>query len=125
MYSCSHSFRIASLERRVMKVLKKTQIHAVVLFLCIFPLEGFSNFPPADDVQSQVEYSTDRRSPAIFENIVIWEDYRNGNADIYGYNISTHEEFQIATDPTDQKDPAAVHGSEAKILTCRGYLQSQ
>ena len=37
---------------------------------------------------------------------VIWEDYRNGNKDIYGYNLSTGEEFQITTDPEIQSEPA-------------------
>ena len=47
-----------------------------------------------------------QQNPAIYGDIVIWEDYRNGNYDIYGYNLTTQIEFQITTDPEDQKNPA-------------------
>ena len=43
--------------------------------------------------------------PAIYENIIVWEDDRNGNVDIYGYNLLTGQEFQITTDPHDQLLP--------------------
>ncbi|MFQ6088078.1 MAG: hypothetical protein ACE5K0_04175 [Candidatus Methanofastidiosia archaeon] len=47
-----------------------------------------------------------RREPAIYENIIVWEDLRNGNDDIYGYDLSTKREFQITTDMKDQNHPA-------------------
>ncbi|MBU7045374.1 MAG: hypothetical protein HXS54_02970 [Theionarchaea archaeon] len=43
--------------------------------------------------------------PAIFGTTIVWTDWRNGNMDIYGYNLSTKEEFQITTDPHDQCCP--------------------
>jgi hypothetical protein len=33
---------------------------------------------------------------------VLWIDGRNGNWDIYGYNLTTHEEFTVCLEPTDQ-----------------------
>lgn len=53
--------------------------------------------------------TTDRHSqcfPAIYGDIVVWEDDRNGNDDIYGYDLSTSTEFQITTDTNDQGSPA-------------------
>ncbi len=48
-------------------------------------------------------------NPAIYQDIVVWEDSRNGNYDIYGCNLSTREEFPICTDPHDQLNPV-VYG---------------
>ncbi|MCK4733445.1 MAG: hypothetical protein KAT65_13415, partial [Methanophagales archaeon] len=45
-------------------------------------------------------------NPAISGDIVVWTDYRNGNADIYGYDLSTNTEFPICTDPAGQANPA-------------------
>ena len=47
-------------------------------------------------------------NPAIYGEIVVWDDHRNGNWDIYGYNLSTGEEFQITTDSSDQGLPAIL-----------------
>jgi len=40
----------------------------------------------------------------------VWQDYRNENYDIYGYNLLTGEEFQITMDLNDQLNPA-IHGN--------------
>jgi len=44
--------------------------------------------------------------PAIYGTMVVWEDERNGNWDIYGYNLVTSQEFQITTNGSNQYDPA-------------------
>ncbi|NMC76400.1 MAG: hypothetical protein GYA60_03795, partial [Candidatus Methanofastidiosa archaeon] len=36
-----------------------------------------------------------QQRPAIYGDIVVWEDNRNGNSDIYGYNLKTGQEFPI------------------------------
>ena len=51
-----------------------------------------------------------RAHPAIYGNIVVWEDKRKGNWDIYGYDLSTQKEFQITTNESDQEFPA-IYGS--------------
>ena len=43
--------------------------------------------------------------PAISGNIIVWEDYRNGNGDIYAYNLSNRTETRITTDIHDQLRP--------------------
>ncbi len=44
-------------------------------------------------------------NPELSGDYVVWEDYRNGNADIYAYRISTGEEFRVTTDENDQQNP--------------------
>ena len=45
-------------------------------------------------------------APALYGDMVVWVDCRNGNEDIFGYNIATGEEFQITSNEKDQKSPA-------------------
>ena len=45
-------------------------------------------------------------NPDIDDNIIVWQDYRNNNWDIFGYNLNTREEFLITDNPADQTDPA-------------------
>ena len=47
----------------------------------------------------------DQRYPAFYQDMIVYQDNRNGNWDIYGYNLETGEEFQITTDPRDQIYP--------------------
>jgi beta propeller repeat protein len=42
--------------------------------------------------------------PRISGNIVVWYDDRNGNEDIYGFDLSTKSEFPICTDEAEQED---------------------
>lgn len=72
-----------------------------IIFFGSFPLsgEGSKEFPITSD-------PNDQRCPAIYGDIVVWQDSRNGNWDIYGYNLSTGEEFPITEAPGNQGDPA-------------------
>ncbi|MBU7014150.1 MAG: hypothetical protein HXS52_04950 [Theionarchaea archaeon] len=47
---------------------------------------------------------------AIYGTIVVWQDNRNGDWDIYAYDLSAKEEFPISTDAGDQKYPA-IYGN--------------
>lgn len=72
---------------------------AVVLLPLVFSVEGSQEFPITTNESHQ-------RSPAIYGNIVVYEDNRKGNWDIYGYNLTTQKEFQITKDLKDQLNPA-------------------
>ncbi|MBC8377752.1 MAG: hypothetical protein H8E62_01120 [Planctomycetes bacterium] len=53
---------------------------------------------------SQLAFSEE--NPDISGHIIVWQDNRNVNWDIYGYNLVTKKEFQIPTDLADQTSPA-------------------
>lgn len=44
-------------------------------------------------------------NPDVSGNIVVWQDSRNGNLDIYALNLTTGEEMRITTDPSNQSSP--------------------
>jgi beta propeller repeat protein len=54
--------------------------------------------------------TNDQLYPVINGNIVVWQDGRDPNHDIYGYDLLNQTEFAICTDTSDQ-DVHAVSGS--------------
>jgi len=45
------------------------------------------------------------QNPAISGSIIVWQDNRNGNWDIYGYDLTAGQEIEICTDMGDQELP--------------------
>ncbi|KKG12444.1 hypothetical protein EO98_03250 [Methanosarcina sp. 2.H.T.1A.6] len=43
--------------------------------------------------------------PVIYNDMVVWQDNRNGNDDIYMYDISTSNEIQVTANSSDQSWP--------------------
>ena len=71
-------------------------VYFLLLFLCV-PIV-YSDFLISD---------SDSQYPAISGNIVVWQDDLGGTWDIFGYNITTGEEFEIYVDEfSNQKNPA-------------------
>ncbi|MBE0428740.1 MAG: hypothetical protein IBX61_02580 [Thermoleophilia bacterium] len=47
----------------------------------------------------------DQGRPDVQEDIIVWKDFRNGNWDIYMYDLSVHAEIPISTHPAYQNMP--------------------
>lgn len=78
-------------------------ITCVVTLAFLLTVEGSQEFP----ITTQ---ESDQKYPAVCGEYVVWQDNRNGNWDIYGYNLTTQKEFQITTHPADQTHPA-IHNN--------------
>ncbi|MFH0964741.1 MAG: hypothetical protein V2A58_12120 [Planctomycetota bacterium] len=46
------------------------------------------------------------QKPTICGTVIVWQDNRNGDWDIYGYDLQTKEEMEICRAPGDQEAPA-------------------
>jgi beta propeller repeat protein len=44
-------------------------------------------------------------NPSVYGDLVVWQDRRNGNDDIFLANVVTNETLQVTTDPKDQRNP--------------------
>ena len=84
-----------------MKRIKALVMVVIFLLAVVTVISGYlmEEFPICTEGHHQWD-------PAIYGNTVVWEDSRNGNWDIYGYDLSTHTEFPICTDGDGQYNPA-------------------
>ena len=55
-------------------------------------------------IESSV-YSDENPSPMVSNGRIVWADYRNGNADIYLYDVNTGSEQDIYVGPGEQTEP--------------------
>ena len=81
---------------------KRLLVLIMVIFAFMFLVTGSEG--ESDHFQITTDLC-DQRFPAIYGDIIVWQDNRNGNWDIYGYDCTRQEEFQITTDPNHQKYP--------------------
>ena len=65
--------------------------------------------------------SNSQKAPSIDGDIVVWQDYRSGGWDIYGYNLATKTNFPICTIYGKQDIPAISR----KTVVCRDYCNSK
>ncbi len=83
---------------------------AVVLLLALLAF-SIASTQPTDAATPSQEYpvadtSSDQLSPAVGANkIVVWEDPRNGAANVYGKDLSTGVEFQVTSGATPTTKP--------------------
>lgn len=54
--------------------------------------------------------NTSQDSPEICGSLIVWEDYRNGRADIYLYDTGTGVETRVTNNSKNQKDPVVSDG---------------
>lgn len=84
-----------------------TVVNSTLLFILILTLPGASVGSVAEQNDVPLTLAPfSQVNPAIYGDIVVWQDNRNGNWDIYGYRLPTGEEFQITADSHDQYSPA-------------------
>jgi beta propeller repeat protein len=70
-------------------------------------LYGADISDPANPVEFLISDAPGAQSnPALSGQLVLWQDSRNGNWDIYGYNLVTRNTFQVTSDAYNQTHPA-------------------
>jgi beta propeller repeat protein len=52
------------------------------------------------------ETVSNKWKPDVYGKVVVWGDYRNGDWDVYGYDLAESREFAIATGPEYQRSVA-------------------
>jgi len=50
-------------------------------------------------------YPGSQERPAIYGNIIVWQDWRSDARDIYMYDLDSETEIQISNDPADERNP--------------------
>ena len=60
-----------------------------------------------------------RYFPEIYSNRIVWSDNRNGNWDIYMYDLSTKKETQITTNSSDSETPV-IYGNSIHVRRITG-----
>ena len=79
------------------------------IYLYDFPISGDAAMPDWKWTTQITTNSADQINPYVNGNYIVWQDNRNGNWDIYAYDLSTGAEIPICTATGDQTNPS-VYG---------------
>jgi beta propeller repeat protein len=95
-------------------------VSAALVFFLIFVLSTASAATVPTITETRITTNESAQlDPAIYENMIVWTDARNGifdeygnrkNLDIYMYDLSTSKETQITTNESNQSMPA-IYGN--------------
>lgn len=83
----------------------------ILLNLCLLGILAFPVISFSSIEATLSPYHTYQGYPAIYKNTVVWQDYRNGNYDIFAYDLDTRSEYQITSEPHDQVAPS-IYGNK-------------
>ncbi len=93
-----------------MKINKKLHSVALVSLLLMLFLIVISSTASASITEKQITTNpSNSLNPDIYGNTIVWQDDRNGNWDIYIYNLSTRQEIHT-TNTANQVSPA-IYGN--------------
>ena len=77
-----------------------------ILLVLSLTTAGDATAVPSVDGEIQITNNTSEQvSPDIFGERIVWSDNRNGNWDIYMFDVVTKKETQITNNLSDQNDP--------------------
>jgi len=77
----------------------------VIMGMMVISILTFSVFAYGERFPLCID-SAHQDQPTLYENIVVWRDYRNDDGDIYGYDLMNSSEFFIPASPGYQWHPA-------------------
>lgn len=96
---------------------KNAKWSGAIIVVLLFVLFGMSGKAQADDSVEAIENepliieSGNQEGPVIYGDKVVWMDGRNGNLDIYMYDLSKKEEIPICTNVATQSG-VQIHGDK-------------
>ena len=76
------------------------------IYLYDFPIPGDAAMPRGKETVQITKDGADHENPYVNGNYIVWQDNRNGNWDIYAYDLSTGAEIPICTAAGDQTNPS-------------------
>jgi beta propeller repeat protein len=90
----------------------KFNLHSFALtsIALVFFLILVSSVASASITETRITNHGKADNPAIYGNTIAWEDYRNGNCDVYIYDLSTKKEIHT-TSSANQMNPA-IYGNK-------------
>ena len=79
------------------------------IYLYDFLISGDAAMPEGKETTQITTNGANHINPYVNGNYIVWQDNRNGNWDIYAYDLSTGAEIPICTSTGDQTNPS-VYG---------------